>query len=124
MDNIELTEPATEFKSIAEPARARRKRRWLAALVAIPLLAGGLWIVDRLIRPAVLQSTGVSITSGNSDSPVKNSITDLFNEPPVAGEHPLDPSMRVAQAGLVLSQQRAGLPSRLHSAGANWRPPG
>ncbi len=100
MDNIELTEPVTEFRSRAETARSRPKRRWLMVLAAIPLLIYGLWLVDRWLRPDVPASTGVNITSGDEESLVKNSISDLFNEPAVSGEHPLDPAMRVAQAGL------------------------
>jgi uncharacterized protein DUF1571 len=106
MDNIELTEPVTEVESAIELPRQRRKHRWLAVFAAVPLLICVLWLVDRWIRPDVPASSGVNIiTSAGGDAKLKNSVTDLFNEPRAVGEHPLGQAIEVARAGLEFYRQ-------------------
>ena len=81
--------------------RPRGNRRWFVVLAALPLLLCGLWLVDRWLRPDVPVTSGVNITAGASAaSPVKNGITDLFNQPRAADEHPLEQAIQVARAGL------------------------
>lgn len=67
----------------------------MAALVGLGML------LDRIIRPAPPVTAGVTIgAEANGKTGAKGSITDTLDEPRLAGEHPLQPALRVAQAGL------------------------
>ncbi len=83
------------------PSPPRRKRRWLKIGFAIALLVCVSFFIDRWMRPAAPATSDVNIvTEKNSQPFVKNSLTDILNEPVAADAHPLDPALNVAQLGL------------------------
>lgn len=83
------------------PAPPRRKRLWLKIGCAIGLLVGLSFFIDRWMRPAVPATSDVNIVTGRDSEPiVKNSLTDVLNEPAAPDGHPLDPALNIAQLGL------------------------
>lgn len=101
MDDIAKTDLVSEADLGMDAPSPRRKRRWLKVLAVILLLGAALWIIDRWIRPPVPTTTGVHISSAADGQPnIKNSVTDLFNQPRAADGHPLDQAIEVARAGL------------------------
>lgn len=94
-------EDSTLAKSAPRPRRRGRHILW-----TLPVLAVILFLIDRSLRPPPPNTQGVNITTGADGSPVvKDSVTDLFNQPRPANEHALQQSLDVAEAGLNFYRQ-------------------
>lgn len=107
-----MTQPPTENQDFqpatqpAEPFSPRRYRMIGVALVAVVIVIGGGFYLNRAPADAP-EASNIEIKSSpetaapTTEAIVKGGITDLLNEHPIEqAENPLDPLLLVAEAGL------------------------
>ncbi len=84
------------------PGRKNRRGKWLRWLLVGGVVAAALLVVlDRALRPATGPAAEVSIQSIHvADATRPHAITDDLNKVRSPSEHPLDPAIEVARAGL------------------------
>jgi hypothetical protein len=85
----------------AASARRGARRRGVWIVLGLVIAAASLWLADRWMRPPRGSQAHVDVAARDEPHPARpGSITDALTRPPAAGQHPLDPALEVARAGL------------------------